>query len=452
MIESTGAEADDTIAVVLAGGKGTRLDPLTRHICKPALPFGGAFRSIDFTLSNCANSGVRTIGVATQYKPAVLLSHLARAWRGAADDGPEVVAWRAEEQAPETGYRGTADAVYRNLDRIRGAGTRLVLVLAGDHVYKMDYRPMLETHRASGADVTVGCLRVPVEDARHFGVLSVDDGGRIERFVEKPQTPAELPGPADDTVLASMGIYVFGADFLERVLALDAATPGSRHDFGGDILPSLIGRARVFAHALGGADRAATPYWRDIGTLRGYWQANMDLLGPNPALEIDDASWPIGTAGPPPRKIASAIATARGGAIEQSIVGDPCGVAGRVRHSVLFEGCEIGRGATIVDSVVLPGARVAAGSRLRGVIVDAGCRVPEGAVIEHDEELAALRVRLGRPRHGHHAAPIRSHDLLVGDGVARTALTPGATSSWRVLGSPPWIMKPWTTRWKRVPS
>lgn len=384
MISSTAARADDTIAVVLAGGKGTRLDPLTRHICKPALPFGGAFRSIDFTLSNCANSGVRKIGVATQYKPAVLLSHLTRAWSGAAETGPEVVAWRADELAPDTGYRGTADAVYRNLERIRSDGARLVLVLAGDHVYKMDYRPMLETHCARGADVTVGCLRVPVEDARHFGVLAVGDDGRIERFVEKPQTVAELPGPADDAVLASMGIYVFDADFLERVLVVDANAAESRHDFGGDILPSLIGRARVFAHAFGGADRAAAPYWRDIGTLRGYWQAHMDLLGARPALEIDDASWPIATAGPPPRKIASAIATARGGTIEQSLIGPGCGVAGRVRRSVLFEGSEIGRGAAVVDSVVLPGARVGAGSRLKGVIVDAGCRVPEGAVIEHD--------------------------------------------------------------------
>jgi glucose-1-phosphate adenylyltransferase len=203
--------ADDTLAVVLAGGNGTRLDPLTRHICKPALPFGGGFRSIDFTLSNCANSGVRAVGVATQYKPAALLSHLAGAWNGAPGDGSIVVPWRAEEHAPATGYRGTADAVFRNLERIDAFDPRLVLVLAGDHVYKMDYRPMLEEHCARGADVTVGCVDVPVEDARHFGVLTVGDDGRIERFVEKPQSESQLPRTIGDAVPASMGIYVFSA-------------------------------------------------------------------------------------------------------------------------------------------------------------------------------------------------------------------------------------------------
>ena len=203
MIESTGAEADDTIAVVLAGGKGTRLDPLTRHICKPALPFGGAFRSIDFTLSNCANSGVRTIGAATQYKPAVLLSHLARAWRGAADDGPEVVAWRAEEQAPDTGYRGTADAVYRNLDRIRSDGARLVLVLAGDHVYKMDYRPMLEAHCARRADVTVGVGRRPggVRVDRPPWPQPFDGEGEGEPAQGVPQGQVGLAGQGVDEVV-----------------------------------------------------------------------------------------------------------------------------------------------------------------------------------------------------------------------------------------------------------
>ena len=234
MIESTGAEADDTIAVVLAGGKGTRLDPLTRHICKPALPFGGAFRSIDFTLSNCANSGVRTIGVATQYKPAVLLSHLARAWRGAADDGPEVVAWRAEEQAPDTGYRGTADAVYRNLDRIRSDGARLVLVLAGDHVYKMDYRPMLEAHCARRADVEMriagewqfgderfdpGCMRLIREAAERLRVPHRDilsQAGHDAYYVSRVAPTAMIFTPCRD------GISHNEAEHAER----DYTSPG----------------------------------------------------------------------------------------------------------------------------------------------------------------------------------------------------------------------------------
>ena len=372
----------DTLAVVLAGGNGTRLDPLTRHVCKPALPFGGGFRSIDFTLSNCANSGVGVIGVATQYKPAALLAHLAGAWNGAADDGsPLVLPWHADERAPGRRYHGTADAVYRNLKCIDELDPRLVLVLAGDHVYKMDYRPMLEEHRASEADVTVGCIKVPIEDARHFGVLTVDDRGRIEHFVEKPKSWADLPGTPSDTVLASMGIYVFSAGFLARTLKADARTPTSRHDFGAEILPKLVRNARAFAHAFRGCGSAA-PYWRDIGTLPAYWRSHMDLLGPAPVLTLDDVEWPIRGATRAPRMIAAPLTTARGGTIEDSIVGAGYRVAGQVLHSVLFDDCEIGRGAAVVDSVVLPGAHIGAGSKLRGVIVDSGFRVPEGAVLE----------------------------------------------------------------------
>ncbi|HJR70826.1 MAG TPA: sugar phosphate nucleotidyltransferase, partial [Gammaproteobacteria bacterium] len=337
------ALADNTLAVVLAGGNGTRLDPLTRHVCKPALPFGGAFRAIDFTLSNCVNSGVRAIGVATQYKPAALLAHLAGTWNGAPGDSV-VVPWPADERAPNGGYGGTADAVYRNLELIDDFDPRLVLVLAGDHVYQMDYRAMLEEHCARGADVTVGCVDVAAEDARHFGILAVGDDGRIERFVEKPQSKAELPQAAGDIVLASMGIYVFSADFLARALTLDALTPGSRHDFGTDIFPRLIRNARAFAHAFLGRDGSTAPYWRDIGTLRAYWQAHMDLVGPTPLLTLDDATWPVGTVAETPQRIPAATVAARGGALEDSIAGAGCAVAGRVRHSVLFDGVEIGRG------------------------------------------------------------------------------------------------------------
>jgi glucose-1-phosphate adenylyltransferase len=371
------------LAVVLAGGNGTRLAPLTQHVCKPALPFGGGFRSIDFSLSNCANSGLRAVGVATQYKPDTLLAHLAAAWNGAPGDDPVVVPWHADECAPATGYRGTADAVYRNLGRIRDFDPELVLVLAGDHVYKMDYRPMLEEHCARGADVTIGCVDVPIADARHFGVITVDGTGRIERFIEKPQALTDLPNPNGESVLASMGIYVFSADFLARTLRADAAAGGSRHDFGNDILPKLIDKSRVFTHALRG-DRGAEAYWRDIGTLQAYWRAHMDLLDPEPLLSLDDASWPIGGAVAPPRTITAPLATARGGRVQNSIVGADCKVAGQVLRSVLFAAAEIGRGATVTESVILPGAKIGAGSKLRGVIVGEGYRVPEGAVLERD--------------------------------------------------------------------
>ena len=240
--------ADRTVAVVLAGGKGTRLDPLTRNVCKPALPFGGR-RCIDFSLSNCVNSGVRTIGVATQYEPDTLLAHLSSHWNSAAIGERAVVrAWPAQERAARFGYLGTADAVYRNLAAIPRLERSLVLILAGDHVYKMDYRPMLEAHCARKAAVTIGCAEVPIEHARHFGVLATADDGRIERFVEKPRSLAQVPRATGDSVLVSMGIYVFDAVFLARILAIDAALAQSGHDFGADVLPRLIEGGRAFSY------------------------------------------------------------------------------------------------------------------------------------------------------------------------------------------------------------
>jgi glucose-1-phosphate adenylyltransferase len=382
---------DHTVAVVLAGGKGTRLDPLTRNVCKPALPFGAAFRCIDFTLSNCVNSGVQTIGVATRYKPESLLAHLASHWSDTtgARSEPIIQAWRAEERAGSAGHCGTAHAVYRNLPSIRASGRSLVLILAGDHIYKMDYRPMLEAHCARNAAVTIGCVEASTDDACQFGVLAVGDDGRVEHFTEKPRSPPDICSATDGGTLVSMGIYVFDAAFLERVLVIDAARLASGHDFGVDILPRCLGSSRVFSHAFrepdGSLDR---PYWRDIGTLRAYWQAHMDLLGPTPLLALDEASWPIGSGGARPRIIETAIATARGGTIEDVIVGTGCNVAGHVLHSVLFDGAEIGDGTMIADSVVLPGARVGAGVRLRGVIVDTGCRVSEGTVVEREASAA----------------------------------------------------------------
>jgi glucose-1-phosphate adenylyltransferase len=363
-----------TTAVVLAGGKGTRLDPLTRTTCKPALPFGAIHRCIDFSLSNCVNSGIRTIGVATRYKPDTLLAHLQTRWSSTvAGDEPVVHAWRAEERAGRAGVCGTADAVYRNLSIIGSRKDALVLVLAGDHVYKMDYRPMLAAHRAHRAAVTIGCIEAPVESALGLGVLSVAADGCVERLIEKPRSPALVPHRSGDNALASMGIYVFDAALLARILPVDAARVASGHDFASDILPQLIegGHAHSFR---------TSAYWRDIGTLAAYWQAHMDLLGSAPLLTLDDPRWPIGRVATPGRT--TVMTTPDGGTIEDSIVPASCRVAGQVVSCVLADDVEVARGAQLARTVVLPGAVIGVGSRLDGVIVDAGSRVPAGTVTE----------------------------------------------------------------------
>jgi glucose-1-phosphate adenylyltransferase len=366
----------------LAGGKGTRLEPLTRDICKPALPFGGGYRGIDFSLSNCMNSGIRRVGVATQHKPQALLDHLERVWGKAVTNRQHFIApWRAEARAPGIGYRGTADAVYRNLQIIEELDRRLVLILAGDHVYQMDYRPMLEQHCQRGATVTIGCVEVPTEDAQQFGVLTIDDHGRIDRFIEKPRTRAEVPGGDRGHVLASMGIYVFDADLLSRALRRDALSATSNHDFGSDVLPRLIRNADAFAWRFRTAGGVRPAYWRDIGTIEAYWRAHMDLLGPSPSMRLDDPDWPLPATGRAPRMIAGTAAK-HGGAADGSLIGATVTIRGTAQRSVVFDGAEVHRGAEVFDSVILPGAVIGSGCRLRGVIVDRGCRVPEGTVID----------------------------------------------------------------------
>lgn len=409
--------ANDTVAVVLAGGKGTRLDPLTRRICKPALPFGGAYRSIDFSLSNCVNSGIRHIGIATQHKPDALLEHIDSVWRDTVTaPGQFVAPWPAEERAPRSGYRGTADAVYRNLELIESLGSRLVLILAGDHVYKMDYRPMLEHHYERGAVATVGCVAVAVEEASQFGIMSIDRNGRIDRFTEKPKTFAEIPAGASasaggDCLLASMGIYVFDADLLARALRLDAFSRGSRHDFGGDILPRLIREAEAVAYRF--RDASGEPaYWRDIGTVSAYWRAHMELLGPSPHMRLDDPLWPLRAADGAPRVLALHDSGSRRGEITKSLVTEDCSIGGEVHHSVLFGGVEVGPGADVADAVVLPGAVVGRDCRLRGVIVDGGCRVPDGTVIDR-----TARGPCKRSEHSAHGGPVVVTAEDVGDGL-----------------------------------
>lgn len=372
--------SDDTLAVVLAGGQGARLGALTRHVCKPALPFAATCRNIDFSLSNCVNSGIRRIGVATQYKPETLVRHLALVWNDVARRrGEFLAAWPAETRAPAMGYRGTADAVFRNLDLIEDQASGLVLVLAGDHVYQMDYRPMLDFHRARRAAVTIGCIEVPATEADQFGVLSADARGRVERFVEKPRVRDGVR--AGDRVLASMGIYVFDTDFLAGVLRDDAAAADSRHDFGGDIIPGLVGREAVHAFRFTGGADGRDAYWRDVGTPGAYWRAHLELLEARPALRLDDPSWPLRSLADRSGHAAARL-TARPGDAERSLIAAACDVAGTIHGSVLFPGARIGAGSLVEQSVVLPGAVVGRNCRLSGTIVDSNCRVPDGTIID----------------------------------------------------------------------
>jgi glucose-1-phosphate adenylyltransferase len=317
-----------------------------------------------------------------------LLAHLCAHWNGGNVGHASVVqAWRAEECAEHGNSCGTADAVYRNLASIRHSEDSLVLVLGGDHIYKMDYRPFLAAHRARNAAVTIACIRAPIEDACRLGTLAVDDDGRVERFIEKPQRFADVPSAIGGDALTSMGVYVFEAAFLARTLLLDASRAESGHDFAADILQRLIKRERVYAHPFNGTDEKPA-YWRDVGTLTAYWQAHMDLLGPAPLLTLDDPDWPLGGAAMTPRIVTTATATTNGGTVEDSIVPANGTITGHVLRSVLSDGVEVGRGATLTDTVVLPGAVIGAGSRLRGVIVDAGSRVRPGTVIERCSDAA----------------------------------------------------------------
>jgi glucose-1-phosphate adenylyltransferase len=372
--------SDDTLAVVLAGGHGARLGALTRHVCKPALPFAATCRNIDFSLSNCVNSGIRRIGVATQYKPEMLVRHLALVWNDVARRrGEFLAAWPAQTRAPAAGYRGTADAVFRNLDLIEDQARGLVLVLAGDHVYQMDYRPMLDFHRAQRAAVTIGCIEVPATEADQFGVLSTDARGRVERFVEKPRV--RDGARAGDRVLASMGIYVFESDFLAGVLRDDAAAADSRHDFGGDIIPGLVGREAVHAFRFTGGADGRDAYWRDVGTPGAYWRAHLDLLEARPALRLDDPDWPLRSIAQRSGHAAASL-TSRPGDPERSLIAAACVVSGAVQRSVLFPGASVGAGSLVEQSLVLPDAAIGKNCRLSGTIVDSDCEVPDGTIID----------------------------------------------------------------------
>jgi glucose-1-phosphate adenylyltransferase len=371
----------DTFALILAGGNGTRLGELTRWQCKPAISFGGHFRNIDFTLSNCVNSGVRRMAVLTQYKAHTLLTHITRGWNFLPRAlGEFVEVWPAQQRLHSGWYAGTADAVFQNLDLVLAQRSRYTLVLAGDHIYKMDYRRLLDQHVASGAGVTIGCVPVPIESASSFGVLGVDGQHNVQSFIEKPAVSTLGPG-ASPTVLASMGIYVFTTDYLAELLNRDACQADSAHDFGRDILPMAVHENRVAAHSF--VDSAGLPgYWRDVGTLDSYWQAHMELLAAEPPIDLYDPAWPIRTLAEalPPAKLADA--SGRRGFVANSMLaaGSVVGCA-TVTHSVLATNVRVGDGTMLDEAVVLPNARIGANCRLRRVIIDGGTEVPDGTVV-----------------------------------------------------------------------
>jgi glucose-1-phosphate adenylyltransferase len=388
------------MAYVLAGGRGSRLLELTANRAKPAVQFGGKFRIIDFALSNALNSGIRRIAVATQYKAHSLIRHMQRGWNFFRPERNETfdILPASQRVAEDKWYLGTADAVYQNLDILFDYQTRFTVILAGDHVYKMDYELMLQQHVDQGADVTIGCLEVPRMEATGFGVMAVDETDRIIDFIEKPADPPGMPG-RPDTALASMGIYVFDTIFLTEVLRRDAADAESSHDFGKDIIPRLVKEAKAVAHPFSRSAIRATPdgapYWRDVGTIDSYFAANIDLTEVVPDLDLYDRSWPIWTYSEmnAPAKFVHDYPGRRGSATASLIAGG-CVVSGAtVWRSLLFNGVRMNSFSSVELGVILPDVVIERSARLRNVIVDRGVRIPEGLIIGEDPVLDAKRFR-----------------------------------------------------------
>jgi glucose-1-phosphate adenylyltransferase len=386
-----------TVALVLAGGRGSRLKDLTDRRAKPAVYFGGKFRIIDFALSNCLNSGIRRVGVITQYKSHSLLRHLQRGWAFLKSEMNEFVDLLPAQQRvdEESWYRGTADAVYQNQDILAAYRADYIVVLAGDHVYKMNYALMLADHVAHGRACTVGCIEVPRDEASAFGVMAVDAQRHIIDFVEKPADPPCIPGKPDQS-LASMGIYIFNARYLYKELERDMADPGSSHDFGKDIIPAAVRNGEAVAHPFDmscvGTKTSSQPYWRDVGTIDAYWDANIDLTATDPELNLYDTLWPIWTYQPqlPPAKFVHNEADRRGLAVE-SMVSGGCIVSGAVFRSVLFSSVRVHSHSSVNWSVLLPNVQVGRGARLTKVVIDRGCTIPDGMVIGEDPEEDARR-------------------------------------------------------------
>jgi glucose-1-phosphate adenylyltransferase len=383
----------DTLALILAGGRGSRLKQLTMWRAKPAVPFGGKFRIIDFPLSNCINSGIRRVGVLTQYKAHSLILHIQRGWMFQRPELGEFIELLPASQRIETSwYAGTADAVYQNLDIFRNHGPEYILVLAGDHIYKMDYGPMIAHHVEQNADLTVGCIEVPLDRAKDFGVMSVNRKGRVVDFLEKPENPEPLPG-RKDIALASMGIYVFNARFLYEQLIRDADNDRSGHDFGRDLIPSVIKHYRVMAYPFQDVQTGKQSYWRDVGTVDAFWSANLELIGVTPDLNLYDEEWPIWTYQEqlPPAKFIFDDEDRRGMALD-SMVSGGCIISGAmVRHSLLFSDVRVNSYSQIESSVILPSVDIGRYCEIRNAVVDKGCRIPEGTVIGHDPQADAER-------------------------------------------------------------
>ncbi|NNM81149.1 MAG: glucose-1-phosphate adenylyltransferase [Burkholderiales bacterium] len=386
----------NTVALILAGGRGSRLKQLTDWRAKPSVPFGGKFRIIDFPLSNCINSGIRRIGVVTQYKAHSLIQHIQRGWgflRGEFNEFVELLP--AQQRIQEEWYKGTADAVFQNIDILRSYDPEFVVILAGDHIYKMDYGKMLAFHVTSKADMTVGCFEVPVSEATAFGVMGIDANERVVEFVEKPANPPHIPGKPDKA-LASMGIYVFNTRFLYEQLSRDADDPNSTHDFGHDLIPYLVSRYRVYAHrfedsCVGMGGKLA--YWRDVGTVDAYWEANMELTKVLPDLNLYDKTWPIWTHQEqlPPAKFVFDDDERRGVAID-SMVSGGCIISGaRIERSLLFSDVRVNSYSEISDSVILPSVEIGRYVRLNKVVVDKRCIIPDGLEVGFNPEEDAKR-------------------------------------------------------------
>ncbi|SIT65561.1 glucose-1-phosphate adenylyltransferase [Ectothiorhodosinus mongolicus] len=383
----------DTLALILAGGRGSRLKQLTEWRAKPAVPFGGKFRIIDFPLSNCINSGIRRVGVVTQYKAHSLIQHIQRGWsflRG--EFGEFIELLPAQQRIGTSWYKGTADAVYQNIDLIRDHDPSYVLILAGDHIYKMDYGDMIAYHVESGADMTVGCLEVDLETAKGFGVMGVDSEGRVRRFDEKPEEPQAIP-TKPGKALASMGIYVFNTRFLYEQLIKDADTADSSHDFGQDIIPRVIKSYRVMAYPFRDVQTNSQAYWRDVGTIDSYWKANLELIGVTPELNLYDMDWPIWTYQEqlPPAKFVFDNDDRRGMAVD-SMVSGGCIISGStVRHSLLFSNVTVNSHAKVTDSVILPNVEIGSNAVIQKAVLDKGCRIPEGMEVGVDLKEDAKR-------------------------------------------------------------
>jgi glucose-1-phosphate adenylyltransferase len=378
---------DDVLVILLAGGAGERLSPLTTHRAKPAVYFGGPYRIIDFTLSNCINSGFRRIFIATQYKSLSLNRHIRMAWSVVSEElGEFVEILPPQKRVGEHWYLGTADAVYQNLYSITREEPSHVIVLSGDHVYKMDYSKMLRFHIEKGADATLATLEVPVSDGRRFGIVGVDESDRVRAFQEKPAVPVPVPG-SPDLALASMGIYIFKADVLIKALGDDAALPNSQHDFGKNLIPSLIDSGSVYSYRFYDENKKASKYWRDIGTLDAYYEASMDLCHVAPEFNLYDPEWPLRTYQPqaPPAKFVFGDTGWREGYAVDSVVSNGCIVSGsRVSGSILCPNVRVHSYSRIDNSILMPGVRVGRHVRIRRAIIDRDVVIPRGAVIGFD--------------------------------------------------------------------